>query len=84
MLRLIAIRVAMMIPTVVAIAALLFFSVTALLGSPATMMLGEDASPDAVAALNAKDGFDRPAWQQFLSWAGSALQGDLGRSYTTQ
>ena len=74
----------MMVPTVAAISALLFFSVTALLGSPATMMLGEDASPQAIAALNAKYGFDRPAWQQFLSWAGGALQGDLGRSYTTQ
>ncbi len=84
MLRLIAIRIAMMVPTVAAISALLFFSVTALLGSPATMMLGEDASPQAIAALNAKYGFDRPAWQQFLSWAGGALQGDLGRSYTTQ
>ena len=78
MLKLIAIRIAMMVPTVAAISALLFFSVTALLGSPATMMLGEDASPQAIAALNAKYGFDRPAWQQFLSWAGGALQGDLG------
>ncbi|MBV8915913.1 MAG: ABC transporter permease [Acetobacteraceae bacterium] len=84
MLRLVLIRIATMIPTVAAISALLFFSVTALLGSPAAMMLGEEASPQAIAALNAKYGFDRPAWQQFLSWAGAALQGDLGRSYTTQ
>jgi peptide/nickel transport system permease protein len=84
MLKLVLLRIATMIPTVVAIAALLFFSVSTLLGSPAAMMLGQDASPQAIAALNAKYGFDRPAWQQFLSWAGAALHGDLGRSYTTQ
>src|SRR3954447_5094890 len=84
MLKLVLLRIATMLPTVVAIGALLFFSVSTLLGSPAAMMLGEDASPQAIAALNAKYGFDRPAWQQFLSWAGAALQGDLGRSYTTQ
>lgn len=74
----------MLVVNVFAIAALLFFSVTALLGSPATMMLGEDASPAAVAALNAQYGFDRPALVQFGTWLAHALQGDFGRSYITQ
>ena len=84
MLRLVLTRLLLLIPTVAAISALLFFSVTALLGSPAAMMLGEDASPDAVAALNARYGFDRPVLEQFLSWAWRALQGDLGESYATR
>jgi peptide/nickel transport system permease protein len=63
---------------------LLFFTVTELLGTPAEMMLGQDASPQAIATLNAAYGFDRPALAQYLHWLGGALTGDLGRSYTTQ
>ena len=84
MLRLIVRRVLLMLVTAIAISALLFFAVTQLLGSPAEMMLGQDASPQAIAALNAQYGFDRPAVVQYLHWLGGALLGDLGRSYTTQ
>jgi peptide/nickel transport system permease protein len=84
MLRFIIRRVSLMIPTALAVSALLFWAVTGLLGSPATMMLGQDASPGAIAALNARYGFDQPIAAQYVHWLGSALQGDLGRSYTTQ
>jgi peptide/nickel transport system permease protein len=84
MLGLIVRRVVLMLLTAIVVSALLFFSVTHLLGSPAEMMLGQDASPQAVAALNAAYGFDQPALMQYLHWLGSALTGDLGRSYTTQ
>jgi peptide/nickel transport system permease protein len=84
MLRLIVRRVLLMGLTALTVSALLFFSVTKLLGSPAGMMLGQDASPQAIAALNAQYGFDRPALSQYLHWLGDALTGDLGRSYTTQ
>ena len=84
MLRLIVRRVVLMLLTAIVVSALLFFTVTRLLGSPAEMMLGQDASPQAVAALNAAYGFDQPALMQYLHWLGSALTGDLGRSYTTQ
>jgi len=84
MLRLIARRALLMVLTALTVSALLFFSVTKLLGSPAGMMLGQDASPQAIAALNAQYGFDRPALSQYLHWLGAALIGDFGRSYTTQ
>src|SRR5215472_15268296 len=77
-------RVLLMLATALAVSALLFFTVTQLLGSAAEMMLGQDASPQAIAALNAAYGFDRPAVMQYLHWLGDALGGDLGRSYTTQ
>jgi peptide/nickel transport system permease protein len=82
--RLIVRRVALMMATAIAVSALLFFAVTQLLGSPAAMMLGQDASPQAITALNAAYGFDQPAVVQYLHWLGAALRGDLGRSYTTQ
>ena len=84
MLGLIVRRVVLMLLTAIVVSALLFFTVTQLLGSPAEMMLGQDASPQAVASLNAAYGFDQPALMQYLHWLGSALTGDLGRSYTTQ
>ncbi len=84
MMTMIVRRLLTAIPTVVAITALLFFSVTHILGSPAGMMLGQDASPQAIAALNAKYGFDRPALLQYGAWMAGAARGDLGRSFTTQ
>jgi peptide/nickel transport system permease protein len=83
MLRLIVRRVLLMVPTALAVSALLFFGVTELLGSPASLMLGQDASPQAIAVLNAQYGFDQPALTQYLHWLAGALTGDLGRSYAT-
>ena len=84
MLGLVVRRVLLMLLIAVAISALLFFTMTQLLGSPAAMMLGQDASPQAVAALNAAYGFDQPALLQYLHWLGHALTGDFGRSFTTK
>lgn len=84
MLTLIVRRVLLIIPNAILLTMLLFWGVSGLLGSPAGMMLGEDADPAAIAELNARYGFDRPIYVQYLDWMGNALQGDFGRSYTTQ
>jgi peptide/nickel transport system permease protein len=84
MLTLVVRRLLLAAPNVILISALLFFSVSGLLGSPAGLMLGQDASPEAIATLNASMGFDRPLPVQYLRWIGAALTGDLGRSYTMQ
>lgn len=52
-------------------------------GSVATVILGENATPAAVAALDAKLGLDQPLWRQYGDWVGSALTGDLGTSPLT-
>ena len=77
-------RVLLVLPNLILLTALLFFSVFSLLGTPVGMMLGEDADPASIAELNEAYGFNRPVWQQYLEWMGNALRGDLGRSYTTQ
>ena len=76
----IARRVLLIIPNVILLTALLFWGVTGLLGTPADLMLGEDADIEAIAALNVKYGFDRPIYVQYLDWVWKALQGDFGRS----
>lgn len=84
MLAMILSRIAIMIPNVVILTFLLFAAVTSFLGTPAAIMLGEDASPEAIAELNARLGFDGPLLARYWDWMSSALSGDLGRSYSTQ
>ena len=57
------------------------FSLLYLAGDPATAIAGENATDADIAAINAQYGFDRPMVVQYADWLGSALQGDLGRSY---
>ncbi|QFG20189.1 ABC transporter permease [Actinomadura sp. WMMB 499] len=52
-------------------------------GSVASVILGEDATPESIAALNAKLGMDQPFWAQYLDWLGNAVRGDLGTSPLT-
>jgi peptide/nickel transport system permease protein len=49
-------------------------------GSASEIILGEQATPEAVAELDRELGLDRPLWEQYGAWLGSALQGDLGTS----
>jgi peptide/nickel transport system permease protein len=84
MLTMILRRLLFAIPTIFILTALLFFSVTNFLGTPATMMLGQEASPQAIADLNARYGFDRPLAVQYFEWLGNAMTGDFGRSFTTR
>jgi peptide/nickel transport system permease protein len=84
MLTLVARRLLLVVPNIVLLTFLLFAGVTSFLGSPAAMMLGEDASPQAIRELNERFGFDRPVLVQYVDWMWRALQGDFGRSFTTQ
>jgi len=83
MLLILAKRLVWAVPSAILMTALLFFSVGGLLGSPAGLMLGQDATAESIAELNARLGFDRPLVMQYLEWMGKALWGDLGRSYST-
>jgi peptide/nickel transport system permease protein len=84
MFPLIARRLALGAPTVVLTTAVLFLAVGKLLGNPAAIMLGQDATAESIAAIDAKYGFDRPILTQYWNWITQALGGDLGQSYITQ
>lgn len=51
--------------------------------NPAAQKLGENATPEAIARLNASWGLDRGFFEQYVTWLGNALTGDLGTSYFT-
>lgn len=52
-------------------------------GSAALVILGENATPEAVAKLSRTLGLDQPLWQRYLDWLGAALSGNLGASPIT-
>lgn len=45
---------------------------------------GRQATPATIALINQRLGLDRPLWQQYLSFIGNALRGDLGYDYYKQ
>ena len=69
-----------MLLTLLFVSLLVFMVVRVLPGDPALIMLGIEASPDAVAKLREALGLDRPVPVQYAEWAGRAVLGDLGRS----
>ncbi|WP_395708956.1 ABC transporter permease [Reyranella sp.] len=60
---------------------LTFLIVNILPGDVAIAILGSLATPQDIAGLRADLGLDRPILVRYFDWLGSALTGDLGRSY---
>ena len=72
------------IPTVL-IASLVIFGLQSLIpGGPGAALVGPDATPEAMDAINQRLGLNNPFFVRYWDWLWSALQGDLGRSYRTQ
>ena len=67
MLRVIGKRLALLVPTLFGLSVLLFLWVRGLPGGPATALLGERATPEAVARVNELYGFDEPILLQYFS-----------------
>ncbi|MBN9083686.1 MAG: ABC transporter permease [Rhizobiales bacterium 62-17] len=59
------------------------FSLLRLSGDLASVLAGENASPEDIARIAINYGLDRPFYIQYLDWVTSALRGDLGRSLFT-
>src|SRR5688572_28054237 len=66
-----------------AVASVVVFCVLEILpGDPARLMLGMNATEDAVQVLRTQMGLDQGLVARYLSWAGGMLSLDFGRSYT--
>lgn len=59
---------------------ILFLFLRLLPGSAAEAILGQHATPQLIAQINATEGFDKPLYVQYLSYIGRLLQGDFGSS----
>jgi len=74
-------RLATLVATLLGASVVVFVMLEILPGNAAQMMMGADASPDAVQALAVKLGLDRPPLERYASWVGGMLTGRLGDSY---
>ncbi len=83
MLGFLAHRLGYLVPVLLAVTLLTFLIASLLPGDLATAMLGDQATPEAVAALRRDMGLDQPLWWRYLNWLGGILQGDFGRSFRT-
>jgi len=68
------------VPVLLGVSVLVFSFIHLIPGDPALTMLGERATPEKVAEVRARLGLDRPIWQQYVLYIGSAVRGDLGVS----
>src|SRR5215213_1576537 len=83
MLRFIAKRLLLALPTLWAVLTLVFLLVRVVPGDPTIIVLGDQASPAAREALRQRLGLDKPLLVQYGEFMVQIAQGDLGRSLVT-
>jgi peptide/nickel transport system permease protein len=69
---------------VLILVSILVFIATQALGNPARAILGRDATPEALAALEKQLNLNDSVFSQYLSWIGGVLRGDFGTSLAAQ
>ncbi|MCW5221243.1 ABC transporter permease [Verminephrobacter aporrectodeae] len=70
-----------LLATLIGASIVIFLVLEILPGNAAEMLVGPDASPEAVAALAAKLGIDQPASLRYGQWVGGLVVGDMGNSH---
>ncbi|WOH83933.1 ABC transporter permease [Bradyrhizobium sp. BEA-2-5] len=83
MLFFVARRLLYLVPVLIAVSLLTFLIASLLPGDLAFVILGDQATPENVAALRRDMGLDQPLWLRYLGWLWHILQGDFGRSFRT-
>jgi peptide/nickel transport system permease protein len=73
-------RLALLVPTAVGVTIITFFMVHLIPGDPAVTVLGEHATPQAVALLHHEWGLDKPLAEQYWLFIDRLVHGDLGQS----
>lgn len=74
------------IPTIIGITILIFVAMRVLPGDPLALISMEGQgthrlTEEQLQAARASLGLDRPYWQQYLSWMGDVLRGNMGTSF---
>ncbi|MEQ8396114.1 ABC transporter permease [Thalassobaculum sp.] len=74
-------RLVAAVPILLGLSVVVFAMMALIPGDPATAILGSYATPENVARLNRQLDLDQPLVQQYFTWLGNLLHGDMGRSY---
>lgn len=81
MLIFLARRISMTVPVVLGVVFFVVLIVRITPGNPALILLGQAATPEAIASLERELGLDEPLLVQYGHYLVDLLNGDLGRSY---
>ncbi|MBN9453342.1 MAG: ABC transporter permease [Bosea sp.] len=76
-------RLILAMPTLLVMLTAIFVLVRLVPGDAASVILGDQASTEALAALRTKLGLDRPLYVQYLTFLGDVFTGNLGMSMST-
>lgn len=76
-------RLISLLGTLLGVSVLIFLMVHLIPGDPATQILGQFATPEAISQMRTALGLDQPLWQQYVGFLGRLLTGDLGTSLFT-
>ena len=80
MLKLVLRRLLIAVPLLVAVSFALFVLMRLVPGDAAATIAGDRATPRVLEQVRARLGIDRPLHEQYFSWLGKAVRGDLGTS----
>ena len=84
MLKFVVRRLLLLVPILLGLSILVFVWIRALPGGPAEALLGERATPEAIAEIRQQYGLDKPVYVQYWSYVKTTARGDLGTSVTTR
>lgn len=73
-------RILQILPVLLVVTVLIFLMIRLIPGDPATVRLGEKATPELVAEINKKLGLDQPLYVQYFLFLKSLMKFDLGNS----
>ena len=74
-------RLWQLLPVLFGITLVVFLMIHLIPGDPASTLLGNRSTPQAVAALRSQFGLDEPLYRQYLDFLGRVVHGDLGSSF---
>ena len=81
--KMIARRLLMLIPVLLGVSFILYAIMNLTPGDAAQLMLGDNATPEAVEKLRAELGLNGGFFQRYFNWIAGVLRGDFGISYRT-
>jgi len=84
MIKFIIKRLLALIPVIIGVTFMVYFIMSLAPGDPALLLLGDDATPEQIAALREEMGLDDPFIVQYGRYMVNLVRGDMGTSYKTK
>lgn len=84
MLRFVVRRLLLLVPILLGLSILVFLWIRALPGGPAQALLGERATPEAIAQIEREYGLDKPIHEQYWRYLKTVARLDFGESVTSR